>query len=115
MTTMSEIILDRYKKSEVVADTLGRMINVSPLTMPQQVRILEMTPSRDASVVSIMMASAAVRKIDGAMFPFPRTREELDSTMGILDSEGLAAAASAFQKLTAADAPDSEGENAAKN
>lgn len=119
----------RYSKVEREGDAIGRLIGVRRLRPSQQTRIEELTPLLDGTItvktdkgeaVEIprrvqMMVTASVCEIDGEPIPFPRTREELDATLDMLDLEGIAAAYGAFARLTApSDAPNGTVD-AAKN
>lgn len=121
----------RYQRTETATDEMGRQITVGRLRPSQQSRIVEMTPGLDGNisatgpkgeVVSVpyrlqMIIAASVRKIDDAVFPFPRTRSELDSVLDLLDNEGMAAASEAYGKLFPKDDEEnpSDPKEAAKN
>lgn len=92
-------ILARYSKSEKLSDSVGRLISVVNLKFSEKLAVRRLAETEDEMVLAFMSVAASVREIDGIAFPFPRTRAELNSTIDILDEEGMAAAMEASMKL----------------
>jgi hypothetical protein len=110
MSTASEEILARYRKTESVADTLGRIITVRRLRPSQQVAIMRMAESGSESVVAALTSAASVMKIDEDVISFPKTLAEASAIMDRLDQEGLTAATTAYLKLIGQAPPEPESE-----
>lgn len=109
MPTRAEI-LARYSKKETVADRLGRLISVVNLKFSERLAIRRMAETEDGLALAYMNCGASVRDIDGIVFPFPRTLAELNSTIDVLDEEGMIAAMTASAKLRGdTDAASEEG------
>lgn len=115
MSTASEEILNRYKKKETVADKFGRLVTVRRLRMHEQMRIVEFSDSEKENVARIMFTIGSVVEVDGQIYPFPKSRAELDANMSLLDEEGLAAASEALRRLQALDGDVGADSDAAKN
>jgi hypothetical protein len=104
MLASKQEILDRYAKKEMVADTLGRMIGVVNLRFSERLAIQRMAETENGFALTLMMAGAAVREIstDGQtpiIYPFPRTLEQLNAVIDVLDDEGMAVAAAAWFEM----------------
>lgn len=99
MLTASQEILERYKKTVVKTDDLGRAITVRKLKPSQQVMVMTMADTDLKSPLNVMQIAAAVVKIDDAIFPFPKNQAELLSVVDVLDDEGLAAALEAIVEI----------------
>ena len=104
MVATKQDILDRYTKKEMIADKLGRMIGVVNLRLSERLAILRMAETENGLALTVMSAAAAVREIstDGQppiIYPFPRTLDQLNAVIDILDEEGMAAAMEAALKL----------------
>ena len=119
MMPSKDEILARYSKKEVEADTLGRLISVVNLKFSERLTIRRWAETDDGLALAYMGAAAAVREIassDGkppVIFPFPRSFAELNSTIDILDDEGMTAAMTASIRLRGGDAGEEDKE--AKN
>lgn len=106
-------IREKYAKTETVSDEYGRILVVRRLNTSQRLAVREMALTGDPEVVGTMTLGASVVSIDDIVFPFPKTRQELNSTLDILDDQGLGALIKAYQKFN-----DLSGEgtiDAAKN
>ena len=104
MVATKQDILERYTKKEMIADKLGRMIGVVNLKFSERLAIRRMAETQDGLALAQMLAGAAVREIstDGRppiIYPFPRTLEQLNAVLDILDDEGMAATMEAWFKL----------------
>lgn len=105
---------ERYKRAQKVVDAFGRTLTVRRLNLPERKKIQEFTAGlTGATSVSDpatgnkieipnnleFFFAASVRQIDEAIIAFPRNRADLDSLLGSLDDEGVAAVADAFAKF----------------
>jgi len=121
MPTTLEQLKERYSKTEREPDALGRMITVGMLRPSQETRVREWIAAGAHSIVNnTLFIAASVRQIDQGVFPFPRSREELDATLDALDREGLEAASKAVERLhgldkAAGEQPTQDVVEAAKN
>jgi hypothetical protein len=111
--TALEKIRTKYQKKETVSDDFGRIIVARRLTTSQQIAVRETAASGDAAVVGILTLAASVESIDGGLFPFPKTRAELNSTLDALDDTGLEALSKAYEKFNELTAEEAKA--AAKN
>jgi hypothetical protein len=117
MLATKQAILDRYTKKEMIVDKLGRMIGVVNLKFSERLAVQRMAETENTLALAHMLAGAAVREIstDGQppiIYPFPRTLEQLNAVIDVLDDEGMIAATAAWFKLRGI-AP--AGDDAAKN
>ena len=55
--------------------------------------------------------AASVRKVDESPITFPANRKALDFILDMLDTEGLEAAQSAFEKIVAPEKKDGDDED----
>jgi hypothetical protein len=106
-------IRSKYAKKETVSDGFGRIIVARRLTTSQQVAVREMAASGDPAVVGLLTRAASVESVDGAAFPFPKDRKELNSTLDMLDDSGLEALSKAYEKFNELTADEAKA--AAKN
>jgi hypothetical protein len=89
----------KYQKTETVADAYGRVIVVRRLSPSQQITVREWANTTDDSVIGMLSFAASVASIDGALFPFPKDRKELNGTIDALDDKGLEAVGGAYLKF----------------
>jgi hypothetical protein len=93
----------KYQKTETVADAYGRVIVVRRLSPSQQITVREWANTTDDSVIGMLSFAASVVSIDGALFPFPKDRKELNGTIDALDDKGLEAVGEAYLKFAEAE------------
>lgn len=94
-----EELLARYSKKEVAADAFGRLITVVRLKFSEVLAIRRMAETEDVTSLAYMLAAASVRNIDDNPLPFPRNMLDLNTTIDLLDQEGIGAAIEASAKL----------------
>ena len=104
MLATKQDILDRYTKKEMIADTLGRMIGVVNLRFSERLAIRRLAETEDSTALACMTAAAAVREVSTEgqapiIYPFPRSLEQLNAVIDVLDEEGMTAAMEAVLKL----------------
>ena len=94
MSTESEDILSRYKKIWSTKDSRGREITLRRLRLSEQSRVIEFTDNQlnrfNYNVVS------AIQTIDGNVYFFPKSLEDVHLVLDVLDQEGFAAAADLY-------------------
>jgi len=94
-----EKIRERYAKTEVVVDALGRKIRVRKLDGAQRLTVREWTDSNREDVILHLILGASVQAIDDIPIPFPKSRDVLNGTLRTLDDEGIMAVADAYQRF----------------
>ncbi len=107
-----DVIRERNAKKETVVDDLGRTFTVQRLTGARRLAVQEWTNSSNPQVSGTLCAAAMVRSVDGNPLLFPKNRTEADSTVTMLDEEGLFAVVEALAKMNPA---QEKVEEAAKN
>ena len=99
MSVTAEEIAKRYAKVEREIDKFGRVIGVRKLRPAQQMRVSEWTDTKNEGVQGAFFLAACVCEVDAAPIAFPKSREDLDMTINMLDAEGIEAASAAFVRL----------------
>lgn len=124
----------RYSTIEREADAFGRIIGVRRLRPSEVGAVTALTSGMDGFLIvtgddgaeskvperSRYLLSAAVREVNGVAQPFPKTRQQLDGLVDMLDEEGFAAAVVAYSRLPSPELASAPGEpkteiDAAKN
>jgi hypothetical protein len=101
--TPSQQIVNRANKTAVVVDAKGRTIAVKKLSALDRVRMLSMAGgerSVNDQLMLMVMLAFAVTALDGEPVSRPNTWRELEVNLGLLDDEGIAAAAEAYASLS---------------
>jgi hypothetical protein len=114
MSVLDEI-RQKYSKQEKVADGYGRILTVQKLNPAQRLALLEMTDSQREDVIVQLVLAASVRFIDDIAIPFPRSRSELNSTMGALDEAGLQAVIEAYSRFSGGKSQEELADEAKKS
>ena len=106
MSTASEEILARYRKTELETDAFGRAITVRKLRPSEQVALMRMADTEMSGPINAMTVAASVSRIDDGVYTFARAIGELYAVMDALDDEGLTAATRAYVRLNGAKTED---------
>lgn len=104
MSSFSEEILARYKKTEIETDAFGRAITVGRLKPFDAMRVRRFMETEDRGVLTEFLVAASVRTISGEggqpmVFSPPKNENDIQTVMNLLDEEGFAAAAKAYVRL----------------
>jgi hypothetical protein len=113
-----EQIRAKYDKTETVSDDYGRVIVCRRLNTPQSIAVREWmanATSFDTTVYGTLTLGAMVAKIDDLIFPFPKNRQDVDATLGVLDEAGIAAVLKAYVKFSGDAISEQETIDAAKD